>query len=158
MGYLEICSKKEKAANKLVIKPPRRLIQPALVICCKDYRYIQATQRFVQRQGVRWYDLKATAGGLRALLDAPEVVRRWILKDVLLVHRLHGVKHIIIVQHQDCAGYGGSSAFKDAAAERAFHQKQFRRAKKMLTRALSGVRVAGYFISGAPNRIRLTPM
>ena len=133
-------------------------MRPALVICCKDYRYIQATQRFVRRLGIRWYDLKATAGGLRALLDAPLVVRRWILKDVLLVHRLHGVKRIIIVQHQDCAGYGGSSAFKDVASERVFHQKQFRRAKKLLTRSLAGVRVAGYFASGSSNRVYFAPL
>ena len=133
-------------------------MRPALVICCKDYRYIQATQRFVRRLGIRWYDLKATAGGLRALLDAPLVVRRWILKDVLLVHRLHGVKRIIIVQHEDCAGYGGSAAFKDAASERAFHQKQFRRARKLLTRSLAGVRIVGYFASGAPNRVHLAPL
>ena len=50
---------------------PRAPIRPALVICCKDYRYIQPTLRFVkQRLGIRWDDLKATAGVL-PMLDSP---------------------------------------------------------------------------------------
>jgi hypothetical protein len=123
------------------------------VICCKDYRYIQATQRFVRRQGVRWYDLKATAGGLRALQDAPPLVRRWIFKDVQLVYQLHGVRRIIIVQHQDCAAYGGAQAFDSLQEERQFHQRQFRRARRLLSRALAGVRVEGFFAHGAPGRL-----
>ena len=131
------------------------LPRPALVICCKDYRYIQPIQRFIRRRGVRWYDLKATAGGLRALLDAPALVRRWILADVRLVWRLHGVRRMLIVQHQDCAGYGGSKVFRDAAAERRFHRRQFQRAQRLLTRTLRGVRVEGFFASGAPGRVHV---
>ncbi len=132
-------------------------MQPVLVICCKDYRYIQATQRFVRRLGVRWYDLKATAGGLRSMLDAPPVVRRWILKDVRLVYRLHGVRRMIIVQHQACAAYGGVATFNTIADERKFHQQQFRRAKKLLMRSFAGVRISGYFATGTPTRVRFVP-
>ena len=57
--------------------PTPSRIQPALVICCKEYRYIQPTQRFVKQQlGIRWYDLKATAGGVLALLDSMRQVTR----------------------------------------------------------------------------------
>lgn len=132
---------------------------PALIICCKDYRYIQATQRFVRgRLKVRWYDLKATAGGLCALMDSPPMVRRWIFKDVRLVYQLHGVRRMIIVQHQDCAAYGGAARFPHPMAERQFHALQFRRAQRYLQRRLPGVRVEGFFIQGAPRRIRLTPL
>ena len=133
------------------------LPRPALVICCKDYRYIQAIQRFVRRRGVRWYDLKATAGGLRALQDSPPVVKRWILRDVRLVHTMHGVRRIIIVQHHDCAAYGGTRAFKDFDHEMRFHRRQFQRAKRLLTRSLSGLRVEGFFALGAPGRVRFMP-
>lgn len=132
-------------------------VRPALVICCKDYRYVQAIQRFVRKRGVRWYDLKATAGGLRALQDAPRIVRQWILRDVRLVYRLHGIRRIIIVQHQDCAAYGGSQAFKSFHDEQAFHRRQFQRARRLLRRTFPGVRIEGFFAHGAPSRVRVTP-
>ena len=128
----------------------------ALVICCKDYRYVQAIQRFVRRRGIRWYDLKATAGGLRALQDSPPGVRRWILQDVRLVVASHGVRRIVIVQHQDCAAYGGAAAFGGFEAERAFHRRQFQRARRLLGRSFPGVRIEGFFACGAPDRVRMT--
>ena len=131
-------------------------VQPALVICCKDYRYIQAIQRFVKRRGVPHYDLKATAGGLRAILDAPAPVRQWLLKDVRLVYGSQRVRRIIIVQHQDCAAYGGAARFDDPVVERQFHHRQFQRARRLLLHRLAGARVEGFFASGAPGKVQLT--
>lgn len=111
----------------------KRLIQPALIICCKDYRYIQPTQSFVKRRlGIRWYDLKATAGGVRAMLDSPSIVRRWILRDIDLVYRLHNVRRVILVHHEDCAAYGGSAKMGGLAQQRRFHRTQLRRAARVL--------------------------
>ena len=136
----------------------RSTIVPALIICCKDYRYVQDIQQYFRRRGVRWYDLKATAGGLRALQDAPALVRRWIMRDVQLVYRLHGVRRIYIVQHQDCAAYGGSRAFGAFDSEVRFHRRQFQRARRRLARALPKARVEGFFAYGAPNRVQLVKL
>ena len=131
-------------------------LPPALLICCKDYRFIQPIQRFVKnRLGIRFYDLKATAGGLRAMMDSPPVVRQWIWNDIELVYRLHGVRRIILVQHEDCAAYGGSKAFKDLHQERAFQQRRLGAAKRHVARSLKGVRVETFFASKHGSTVRL---
>ena len=137
----------------------RSLIQPALVICCKDYRYIQAMQRFIrQRLGIRWYDLKATAGGVLAMLDAPLSVRRWILRDIDLVYRLHSVRRVIIVHHEDCAAYGGSAKLGNLAQQREFHRKQVQRAVRLLRRQFPDLIVSGFLAHGYPSNVRVVPL
>lgn len=133
-----------------------RFIQPALIICCKDYRYIQPTQGFVKRRlGIRWYDLKATAGGVRAMLDSPRTVRRWILRDIDLVYRLHKVRRVILVHHEDCAAYGGSAKLGNLERQKRFHRVQLRRATRVLRRQFRGLTVRGFLASGYPKKIRI---
>jgi len=137
------------------MRPPK----PALVICCKDYRYIQPIQRFVrQRLGIRWYNLKATAGGVLAMLDAPGIVRRWIVRDIALVYRLHGVRRVVIVHHEDCAAYGGTAVLGSVARQRAFHARQARRASAMLRRRFAGLTVRAYLAHGFPKTVRFSPL
>ena len=139
--------------------PTRRLIQPVLVICCKDYRYIQPTQRFVrQRLGIRWYDLKATAGGVLAMLDAPRIVRRWILRDIDLVYRLHGVRRVILIHHEDCAAYGGSAALGDFTRQRRIHRTQIHRAARVLRRHFPTLTISGFLAYGYPAKVRVVPL
>lgn len=137
----------------------RRPTPPALIICCKDYRYIQPTQRFVrQRLGIRWYDLKATAGGVRAMLDAPRSVRQWILRDIGLVYRLHGVRRVIMVHHDDCAAYGGTAKLGNAAKQRRFHRAQLQRAARVLRQHFPHLIVRGFLAHGFPAQIRVVPL
>ena len=137
----------------------RTPVRPALVICCKDYRYIQPIQRFVkQRLGIQWYNLKATAGGSRALLDSPSVVQKWILRDIELVYRLHGVRRVVIIHHADCAAYGGSAKLGKPAQERRFHRAQVKRTGRLLRKNFAGLKVSGFLASGYPAAIRVTPL
>ena len=139
-----------------MIKKP---IQPALVICCKDFRYIQPTQYFVKRRlGIRWYDLKATAGGVRAMMDSPAIVRRWILKDIDLVYRLHGVRRMILVHHEDCAAYGGSKELGNLARQKVFHRAKLRRAARFLKKEFRGLTVRNFLISGYPGKLRVSSL
>ena len=138
--------------------PPSRRIQPALIICCKDYRYIQPIQRFVRRRGIRWYDLKATAGGVLAMLDSPRMVRRWILRDIDLVYRLHGVRRVIVVHHEDCAAYGGSAKLGDLTQQCRFHRAQIQRAARVLQRHFPKLTVRGFLAYGYPAAVRVVPL
>lgn len=136
-----------------------KIIQPALVICCKDYRYIQPTQRFVrQRLGIRWYDLKATAGGVRAMLESPRIVRQWILRDIDLVYRLHDVRRVILVHHEDCAAYGGSAKLGPLARQRRFHRRELRRAARVLRRQFPNLTIRGFLASGYPATVRIVSL
>ena len=133
--------------------------RPGRVFCCKDYRFIQPIQHFVKRRlGIPLYDLKATAGGVRAMLDAPSIVRKWIMKDIDLVHRLHGIRRIIVVQHQDCAAYGGSSRFAGPEDERQFQAVQLQRAKTTLQALCADTRIDLFFARRRGVRVTLLPI
>ncbi len=89
------------------------------------------------------------------MLDAPRSVRRWILGDIDLVYRLHGVRRVILVHHEDCAAYGGSVTLGTVAQQRRFHRAQLQRAARMLRREFPGLSVSGFLAYGYPVKIQI---
>src|SRR3989338_4905075 len=98
---------------------------PVLIVCCVDYRYIEAIQAFVKRRlGIANYDLKTDAGGTKALLDGNAGVRTWMLHNIRLAYQRHGVRTVVLVHHADCAADEGFSALKDGAEETTHYAQQ----------------------------------
>ena len=130
---------------------------PALILCCVDYRYIQAIQRFVrQRFKVTRYSLKTDAGGTRALLRGPRAVQAWIWRNLILGYERQGVRRVFLFHHQDCLLYGGSSAFASSGQEAAAHLRDLRRAKTLLTQRFHDIRVSAFYAHQAPRGIKFT--
>lgn len=127
---------------------------PVLIVCCMDYRYIDAALRFVKQQlGVNAYDVKTDAGGTKALLNGDPSVRAWILSNVKLAYHRHGVRTVVLVHHEDCAAYGGSSAFKDGAEETACHAQQLAMAASLLRSAFPRLTVRMFYAHRVRSRI-----
>lgn len=127
---------------------------PALILCCVDYRYIEAVQAFVKRRlGVATYDLKTDVGAARALLDGNAAVRTWMLHNIRLAYQRHGVRTVVLVHHEDCAAYGGSTAFKDRAKETAFHAQQLAMAASLLRVSFQRLTVRMFYAHRASRRI-----
>lgn len=59
---------------------------------------------------------------------------------------LHKQEVILVIQHEDCGAYGGSKAFPDAAAEKAFHEEQLRKAEALLRKALPQKRIVTAYV------------
>ena len=119
---------------------------PALIMCCVDYRYIQAIQRFVKRQfKVTQYSLKADAGSTLALLRGPRAVRAWIWRNLTLAYTRQGVRRVFVFHHQDCLLYGGSPAFVSSGQEMATHLRDLRRSKTLLTQRFPDIRVTAFY-------------
>ena len=132
----------------------KRQMPPALILCCVDYRYIDAALRFVKKQlGVNAYDVKTDAGGTKALLNGDPSVRAWILSNVKLAYHRHGVRTVVLVHHEDCAAYGGSSAFKDGAEETACHAQQLAMAASLLRASFQRLTVRMFYAYRARSRI-----
>ena len=90
----------------------------ALVINCSDFRFTTASQEFInERLGLKGnYDYISIPGSIRNLMDAK--TRDLVLNKFGISVRLHLVKRIIILAHQDCSiGYGGSKNFPEPAVE-----------------------------------------
>ena len=131
---------------------------PVLIVCCVDYRYIQAIQRFVRRRfKAARYGLKTDAGGTRALLRGPWAVRAWIWRNLTLAYARQGVRRMFVFHHQDCLLYGGSAAFADPGSEAAAHLRDLRRSTAMIARRFRGMRVTAFYAHQTARSIRFTP-
>ena len=130
-------------------------VVPALVVCCIDYRYIQAVQRFVrQRLKVTRYGLKADAGGTLALLRGPRAVQAWIWRNLTLAYERQGVRRVFVFHHQDCLLYGGSSAFAGPGQEAAAHLRDLRRSTALLKQRFHEIRVSAFYAYQTTRGIR----
>ena len=130
-------------------------VVPALIVCCVDYRYVQAIQRFVRRQfHVTRYGVKADAGGTLALLRGPRAVQAWLWRNLTLAYERQGVRRVFLFHHQDCLLYGGSAAFAGPSEEAATHLRDLRRVKALLTQRFHDLRVTAFYAHQTPRGIR----
>ncbi len=90
----------------------------SLVITCTDFRFTTATQEFINnRLGMKGnYDYISIPGSIKNLLDRN--TRDLVLNKFGVSVRLHHVKRVIILGHEDCSiGYGGTKNFKEPIDE-----------------------------------------
>ncbi|MDR4506802.1 MAG: hypothetical protein MRJ65_00965 [Candidatus Brocadiaceae bacterium] len=100
-----------------------------MVITCSDFRYTEATHELINnRLGlIGDYDYFSIPGSIRNLLDSS--TREIVLDTFGISVRLHHVKDIIIISHQDCMGYGGSGAFETKEEEKKKICKDLKKAR-----------------------------
>jgi hypothetical protein len=100
----------------------------------------------LKRIGVVNSDPVKIAGGAKCLASPElETEREFVLEQVRKSMRLHGTRRVVLMLLSDCGAYGGlDGGFGgDAAAERAHHHEELRRAAENLARAIPGVEAAG---------------
>ena len=59
---------------------------------------------------------------------------------------LHGVREVLLLNHEDCGAYGGAQAFPDEASERDRHQSDLRGARDEILRVFPRIRVRLFVI------------
>ena len=70
-----------------------------LVVTCIDFRFQEFIDSFIRTKlGVRNHDRVAWAGGIRDFTS--------VLNQVKISKKLHDIKLIVLVNHQDCGAYG----------------------------------------------------
>ena len=130
-------------------------VAPVLLVCCVDYRYIEAVQRFVRRRfKVTRYGVKADAGGTLALLRGPRAVQAWIWRNLTLAYERQGIRQVFLFHHQDCLLYGGSPAFAGPSEEAAAHLRDLRRSKALLKQRFPDIRVTAFYAYQTTRGIR----
>lgn len=79
----------------------------ALVLSCIDFRFLASERYFLALQNLgNQYDWTALAGASLALSGFPRTVDTEAFWDQLdLSYQLHGIKKVIILDHQDCGAY-----------------------------------------------------
>src|SRR4029077_1704842 len=115
--------------------PREKYLCDAAVVWCFDNRFELGFRKFLKRIGVVNSDPIKIAGGAKCLASPElESEREFVLEQIRKSMRLHGTRRVILMLHSDCGAYGGlADGFAgDAAAERAHHHGELRRAAEKL--------------------------
>ena len=82
----------------------------ALVISCIDFRFQQFIENWTnQNLGSKKYDHVALGGGIYDFYT--------ILKQVDISYKLHAIKKVILLNHEDCGAYGKEGTYKRHKAD-----------------------------------------
>lgn len=104
-----------------------------VVVSCIDFRFREANDAFIaDGLGEKDFDtLNYPGGGQSFAADGSE---RDLFADKIeqVSVGLHGVKRLVIINHWDCGGYGGSRNFHSAEEEEAAYRGDLEKARAYL--------------------------
>lgn len=103
-----------------------------LVITCIDYRFAAENQNFIN-ETLRWknnYDHVSIPGSIYNLVNLE--TRELFLNKFSQSVKLHLINRVVIINHIDCGGYGGSASFGAEIAEYETHIADLRKARNLL--------------------------
>jgi hypothetical protein len=134
-------------AEKKLPKMPK-----ALVLSCIDYRVLEAERYFLSLQNLgNLYDMTALAGSSLALSGVPHQADAMAFWDQLdISYRLHHVKKVIILDHQDCAAFAykiNPQLSEDPKLELQTHQESMSRAYWAIRDKYPDLNIELYFVS-----------
>lgn len=93
-----------------------------LVLNCMDFRFHEALESHLElffKYKVFTYDSRGSVGGSFSIIDKEN--RDTVFEAIDLAVEKHKVERVIIVDHIDCGGYGGSTKHENETKEREFH-------------------------------------
>ena len=113
---------------------------PVLVIGCCDHRFHQGVTRQMMAEYGQ-FDLICLAGASYPLVGDNEAVRHYALGMIRLLCEKHWVNTVIIVDHCDCAAYGGETVHPTKEAEIGAHKGWLLQAEAVIREQLPDLRL-----------------
>ena len=103
-----------------------------MVINCSDFRFAKASQVLInERMGLKGdYDYFSIPGSIRNMLNKETI--KLVMEEFGISVRLHHVKRVVIIAHEDCIGYGGRQAFSSHEEEYKTIRKDLRKARRLM--------------------------
>ena len=103
-----------------------------MVINCSDFRFAKATQELINEKiGLKGdYDYFSIPGSIRNMLN--KETRKLVMDTFGISVRLHQVKRVIIISHEDCIGYGGEKVFGSHEEEYKTITKDLKKARRLM--------------------------
>jgi hypothetical protein len=129
-----------------------------IVLSCIDYRFIHAVVELIKDdEGVHFYDTFSLAGGSLGYNQTtyPSWPPTW-LDTLTLAKQLHGIKQIIVVEHEDCGMYKAEyPSAVDPIQERILHQQNMEAFKVAMATLEPTLEVRGYllYLDGTSERL-----
>lgn len=116
---------------------------PDLILYCGDFRVRPAVNQWADTH--LGYPDQMVWPGVTVIVKDPqqwEATRR----SIQLFVKAHGVKKIRIMNHEDCAGHGGSDRHPDITTERQYHKQRLQEAKRKVSDAFPDQEVLTYLV------------
>ena len=117
-----------------------------VVVSCIDFRFREANDAFIEKGlGEKNFDtLNYPGGGKSFASDGPE---RELLADKIeqVCVDLHDVKRIVIMNHWDCGGYGGSGHFHSPDEEEETYRSDLEKARVYLKRRFPNLDIVAVY-------------
>lgn len=109
--------------NYLICKENKTMSQGCkyLILHCTDFRLQSALEEWKKTKGISGdVDVLAIAGACKDLANygIGTCEANHIMAMISLAYEKHGMRNVILTQHQDCDAYGGQSTFADDKAEK----------------------------------------
>ncbi|MDO8600872.1 MAG: hypothetical protein Q7R73_04715 [bacterium] len=117
----------------------------ATVATCIDPRFLPVQFRYwTDRYGEGKFELPSHAGGAKQFAEEKE--HHYGLQNLAIALEKHHAQEIVLVTHEDCAAYGGSTTFgNNFKKELAHHTEELTKAEKRIRTAFPQVKVVKIF-------------
>lgn len=93
------------------------------------------------------YDLVSVAGAGKDLLSPDAAEKEFILKQIRISKKLHEIKNIYILMHDNCGAYG----IADAAQEEKTQSEHLHTIREQLIKEFPDIQVKGLIVTGVPS-------
>lgn len=104
----------------------------ALIVTCIDYRLQEAINKWIAENfAPKTFDRVALAGGVFDL--------EYVLKQVEISKRLHHIKKVILINHEDCGAYGESGTHEK-------HIMDLEKAKQQIENLHGDLNIETYYL------------
>jgi carbonic anhydrase len=106
----------------------------ALIIHCSDFRFGKAVGTYLEDTHlVNDCDIIAVDSAAKNIASPTnEGDREFVMNQIGLAKSLHEIKQVVVMNHTDCSGYGGRSAFPTRADEEKRHFDDIRKAVEVI--------------------------
>lgn len=115
----------------------------ALVISCIDFRFQEHLKEFLNKRHFQSYDLVCMAGGAKNFLQGSTLPVA--LNQVGLSFKLHQIKRVYLINHQNCGAYGANFE-SGSPQELVAHSEDLKKAGKVIKEALPNLEIHLYFM------------
>ena len=115
----------------------------ALIIHCIDFRLGKATKQYLEEQNLLGNcDIVSVAGAAKNIASPEnDFEREFLMKQIEISKKLHGITDVILMNHTDCGAYGGRSVFASSEEEKKKHFEDMEQAAEMILKKYPDVNV-----------------
>jgi carbonic anhydrase len=104
----------------------------AMVVCCIDFRFQKFIRAWTDKNlADKTFDLVGFAGGTKEL--------ETVMKQIDIAVRLHSIKEIVLIHHEECGAYGVESTPERHAAD-------LKKAKEAILSVYPSLQVDPYYL------------